>query len=72
MNEFEIKYNPYNTSHTKYAQKMRKAPTQAEKYMWEKLLRYKPLGYKFTRQKPIGPFIADFYCAKLLLIIELD
>jgi very-short-patch-repair endonuclease len=31
-----------------------------------------PLGCKFLKQKPIGRFIADFYCSKLLLIIEID
>ena len=30
------------------------------------------LGYKFLRQKPIDQFIIDFYCAKLLLAIEVD
>ena len=27
---------------------------------------------KFTRQKPLGNYIADFYCAAQLLVIELD
>ncbi len=27
---------------------------------------------KFTRQKPLGHYIADFYCARRLLVIELD
>jgi len=27
---------------------------------------------KFTRQKPLGRYIADFYCASRLLVIELD
>lgn len=30
------------------------------------------MGYDFHRQKPIGHFIVDFYCAKLFLAIELD
>ena len=30
------------------------------------------MWYKFTRQKPIWSFILDFYCAKLLLWIEID
>ena len=29
-------------------------------------------GYQFTRQKPIGKYIVDFYCPKLHLIIEVD
>jgi len=30
------------------------------------------VGLKFRRQEPIGPFIADFYCSRAKLIIELD
>jgi len=30
------------------------------------------LGYQFMRQKPIHHFIADFYCSKLKLVIEID
>jgi very-short-patch-repair endonuclease len=30
------------------------------------------LGYKFTRQKPIDNYIADFFCHRLNLIIEID
>lgn len=29
-------------------------------------------GYKFRRQQPIGPFIADFFCASARLVVELD
>ena len=29
-------------------------------------------GYKFRRQHPIGRYIADFYCAELQLVIEVD
>jgi len=29
-------------------------------------------GYKFTRQKPIGNYIVDFYCSRLRLAIEID
>jgi very-short-patch-repair endonuclease len=27
---------------------------------------------KFRRQHPIGPFIADFYCAEHKLVVEID
>lgn len=30
------------------------------------------MGYKFTRQKPIGRFVVDFYCSKLSLVVEID
>ncbi len=35
-------------------------------------LRTKPLGYKFRRQHPLGIYIADFFCYKLNLVIEVD
>ena len=53
------------------AKKNRKNPTVGEKEFW-KLLSYKKLGYKFTKQKPSGRFILDFYCSDLLLDIEID
>jgi very-short-patch-repair endonuclease len=49
----------------------RKNPTESEKLFW-KLLSYKKLDLKFLKQKPIGRFILDFYCSKLLLAIEID
>ncbi|MFA5750276.1 MAG: endonuclease domain-containing protein [Candidatus Shapirobacteria bacterium] len=49
----------------------RKNPIESEKLFW-KILNYKKLNLKFTRQKPIGRFILDFYCSKLLLAIEID
>ncbi len=30
------------------------------------------MRYQFTRQKPIDKYIVDFYCSKLLLVIEID
>ncbi len=57
--------------HWKYAREMRKEPTQAEKALWP-ALSARQLGYHFRRQHPLGPFIADFYCAKLGLVIEVD
>ena len=41
--------------------------------MWNEVLRMRHLSdYKFLRQKPIGNFIVDFYCAELRLAIEID
>src|SRR5690606_14257621 len=44
----------------------------AEIRLWEELKSNKIDGYKFRRQHPIHKFIADFYCHKLKLIIEVD
>lgn len=49
----------------------RKNYTEAEKIFW-RIVGKNKLGYRFLRQKPIGRFIADFYCSKLLLVIEID
>ena len=66
------KCRQYNKSHISFAREMRKRPTIAENKMRQSFLRYRPAGYKFTRQKPMWPFILDFYCAKLSLAIEVD
>jgi very-short-patch-repair endonuclease len=51
---------------------MRRFATREEGLIWYCLRSRKFGGYKFRRQEPIGPFIADFYCAELKLVIEMD
>jgi len=53
------------------ARTLRQAPTRAEAAVWA-LLRGSRLGARFRRQQPVGPYIADFYCAGARLIVELD
>jgi very-short-patch-repair endonuclease len=67
-----LKHKPYLTWLGGRARRMRKAPTPAEEKLWSQLLRYRPLGYKFTRQKPMRWYILDFYCSRLGLAIEVD
>jgi len=45
--------------------------TEAEKIVWEKLSNNQ-LGVRIRRQHPIGNYIADYYCHKLKLVIEID
>lgn len=67
------KHLPYNPKLTTLARANRKNPTPAETTLWQKLLRNRQFhDYKFLRQKPIGPYVADFYCAELKLVIEID
>jgi len=54
------------------AQSLRKNETEEEKILWGKLRNNQLGGYKFRRQHPISLYIADFYCHKLKLIIEID
>ncbi|GJQ25515.1 MAG: hypothetical protein HBSAPP02_05470 [Phycisphaerae bacterium] len=57
---------------TDRARALRAKGTKSERYLW-KLLRSRQFeGMKFRRQHPIGPYIADFYCADAKLVIELD
>ena len=72
MDEYGPRCRAYNRSNTDNARKMRQNPTSGEDMMREHILKHRPLGYKFTRQKLIGSFIVDFYCAKLALAIEVD
>jgi very-short-patch-repair endonuclease len=54
------------------ARTLRKHSTPAERQLW-RLLRHRHFRhYKFKRQYPIGPYIADFICYQKKLIIELD
>jgi very-short-patch-repair endonuclease len=46
--------------------------TETEQKLWEILKNGKFLGLKFRRQHPIGLYIADFYCHKLKVVIEVD
>jgi very-short-patch-repair endonuclease len=46
--------------------------TDAEQVLWSRLRRKQILGIQFYRQKPIGPYIADFYAPIVKLVIEVD
>ena len=64
---------PYDKHLTNFARANRKTPTPAENLLWQKALRNRQFhGHKFLRQKPIGPYVVDFYCAELKLVIEID
>ncbi|MGE5420552.1 MAG: endonuclease domain-containing protein, partial [Chloroflexota bacterium] len=54
------------------ALRMRKNPTDAEQAMWKILRNYRHSGFLFRRQHPIEFYVADFYCHKLRLVIEVD
>ena len=56
----------------KLAKELRKNETVAEKILWSKLNNNQVLGLQFRRQHPINMFIADFFCPKLKLVIEVD
>lgn len=60
----------HNKDLVENAKALRKNMTKEERKLWYDFLRTYPV--KFLRQKPIGKYIADFYCAAVKLVIELD
>ena len=60
----------YNKENIPLAKTLRKNMTPWERKLWYDFLRYYPV--RFQRQKAIGNYIADFYCARARLVIELD
>ncbi len=43
-----------------------------EKVFWNRIRDLRRLGFSFRRQHPVGPYVADFYCHRVLLVVELD
>jgi very-short-patch-repair endonuclease len=61
---------PYQARLVRRARELRRDLSPAERKLWYEFLRGLP--HKFTRQKPLGRYIADFYCSKKRLVIEVD
>ena len=60
----------YNKKNIPHAKELRKNMTPWERKLWYDYLRQYPV--RFQRQKAIGNYIVDFYCAKAKLVVELD
>ena len=60
----------YNEKLIPFAKQLRKNMTKEEKHLWYDFLRNLPV--RVVRQKVIGKYIVDFYCASAKLVIELD
>ena len=54
------------------ARALRLHMTNAERKLWYALRDRRFAGFKFRRQAPVGPFIADFVCFEQRLVIEVD
>ncbi len=55
-----------------FARSLRQSGNVSEALFWKRLRNKQFLGYDFDRQRIIGNYIADFYCKKLKVVIELD
>lgn len=63
-------YSKHNKQLIPLARHLRKEMTSEERQLWYCFLRSYPV--RFSRQKVLGKYIADFYCAEAKLVIELD
>ena len=54
-----------------HARELRRTMTLPEGLLWQ-ALRTRPGGFKFRRQHPFPPYVADFYCPAACLVIEVD
>jgi very-short-patch-repair endonuclease len=54
------------------ARELRSTLTEVEQRLWRELRSRRFVGWKFRRQVPIGPYIADFACMERRLVVELD
>jgi very-short-patch-repair endonuclease len=57
---------------TAKARKLRNNLTDCETILWRQLRFRQVGGYKFRRQRPIGPYIVDFICLERWLVVEVD
>jgi len=62
----------YNKRLKPLSKSLRSDMTDAEKLLWSKIRRKQLKGFQFYRQKIIDDYIADFYCPKSKLVIEVD
>ena len=68
-------YSPkfyYNSILRDRSRELRQKGTLGEVLLWKTLQKKQLLGLRFLRQRPIGPFIVDFFCPTLSLIVEID
>lgn len=61
----------YYQGNKAHARELRGRMTEAEQMLWFHLRRDQ-LGVRFYRQRPLGPYIVDFYSPKARLVTELD
>jgi len=70
--DMRLRRRPIAQSKLARARQLRRESTPAEGLAWELLRNRRMLGLKFRRQHVIAGFVADFYCADLRLVLEVD
>ncbi|MGD9689619.1 MAG: endonuclease domain-containing protein [Phycisphaerales bacterium] len=54
------------------ARELRRDASMPERVFWNRIRDLRRLGFPFRRQHPLGPYVADFYCHRAALVVELD
>ncbi|HKK33302.1 MAG TPA: DUF559 domain-containing protein [Desulfomicrobiaceae bacterium] len=62
----------YNSKLKDRSRSLRNNGTLGEVLVWKALQKKQLLELRFLRQRPIGPYIVDFYCPEISLIVEVD
>ena len=68
---FGMNFYPYNPRLKQFSRDLRNHGQRSEALLW-RCLKGKKTGYLFLRQRPILNYIADFFCYKLKLVVEID
>jgi very-short-patch-repair endonuclease len=64
---------PYTSKHMiARARRLRRDAPVPERLLWGMLRGRRLGGLKFRRQQPVGPYVADFFCERARLVVELD
>jgi very-short-patch-repair endonuclease len=61
-----------NVLETHLQRRLRNAPTDAERKLWQRLKNRQLEGCKFRRQHPYEDYVLDFVCLERKLVVELD
>jgi very-short-patch-repair endonuclease len=71
-NTKKYKSLPYNPNLKERARELRQAGNLSEVLLWQQIKNKQLNGLDFDRQKIIGSYIVDFYCANCNLVVEID
>lgn len=63
---------PFNPALKSRAKELRESGNLVEVIFWNQVKKHQLLGLDFDRQKIIGNYIVDFYCASISLVVEID
>lgn len=69
---YSIRDQKINPKKLELARHFRKNPTESEDAVWQMLRNRQIKNLKWRRQQVIDGFIADFYCAELNVVLEID